>query len=240
MKTGETTGLPGRSRILHSAHVRTRPRGAMMGSILDRPMLQTWKRTALLASLMAVAAACRPPVRIPTAIDGSSLNRSGRGDTLEFTLEATAITDEDSAYQTFDANPILARLLVVKAKLRNRSTQSLVTREASWELEGGSGLRFEQLSPMKALDRLYSYYGVRTYAKHSRKAFRKRFDRLGIDLDEPFPPAGEREGLLFFQIPEALDPLGPLPPLRLRLSQISLPGGPARGLDVEIELIGGV
>lgn len=180
--------------------------------------------------------ACGPPFKVPKLNRVSSAVQTARASTHNLMLEAGAILDEDTYFQDFDANLFLAGLLAVEVRIRNDADEPANLRRSTWRLSASSSIVFDHVSPKSALDRLYRYYGVRTYSKRGRKAFEERFQAVGLDTAAHLPPGEERHGLLFFVFPSTIDPLTTIPPLRLEVTRIGFTRTSEREVGIDLRL----
>jgi hypothetical protein len=140
------------------------------------------------------------------------------------TVEATAITDEDALMQLFNANLMLARILVLRLMLKNQGHQSVNIHDLRLNLRDARDHKFEFLKPRKAVRALYDYYEIGTYRIAAREAVEADFEREALPMEAEVGTGEERQGLVFFRIPEEVDNLGPLDDLTLRLKRLRWAG----------------
>ncbi len=146
------------------------------------------------------------------------------------------MSDEDVAFEAFGANLIHAGILPVEIRIKNDSENALDLRRAGWDLASSSNLRFERQTAMAAMNRLYKYYGVRTYSKRRRKELGQKFRDLGIDVSAPLSPSEQRRGLVFFAIPNSPDVHESILHLRLAVTNVGFLNRPERDLHFEFSL----
>jgi len=140
------------------------------------------------------------------------------------TLEAEAIIDEDKLLELFDANMMLAQILVVKLTLKNQGSGLVDLHDLEFELRDLRDHQFEFLQPRKAVEKLYDYYQINNYVIFLRKELEEDFERQGLHMEDELRPGEERQGFLFFEIPEEVDRFRPLDDLTLRLKRLHWPG----------------
>jgi hypothetical protein len=117
------------------------------------------------------------------------------------TIQAEAVTDEDSLYDTFDANLILAGVLPIGVLITNSGQEPLELKKARFEIRAGDGRGFKSTDAKRAFKRLLSYYEISTYSKSGYKESQEDFLSYSLDTSKPLAPAESREGMLFFLIP---------------------------------------
>jgi len=191
---------------------------------LKRSPLQRLLLLFALVSVAIASAACGQPFRVPEQVRPIS-GRLGSSTTLRgLTLGAEAIVDEDKLIELFEANMMLARILVVKLTLKNQGGGSVDFHDLEFDLRDLHGHRFEFLQPRKAVEKLYDYYEINNYVIFFRKELEEDFERQGLQTKDELQPGEERKGLVFFEIPEEVDNLSPLDGLTLRLKRLHWPG----------------
>lgn len=193
---------------------------------------------AMLCLLILALVGCGKPFRVPTQVRSGSEPLAAQTTINSLTVEATAITDEDALMQLFNANLILARILVIRLMLRNQSREPVTIHRLKFDLRTAQDHKFEFLKPRKAVRALYDYYEIGTYRIAAREAVEADFEREALHMEAALEPGEERQGLVFFRIPEAVDNLGPLEALTLRLERLRWAGSD-QDTAVELRLTAG-
>jgi hypothetical protein len=111
---------------------------------------------------------------------------------------ATAL-DGDRSLEQFEANLPLAGLAAIDVRLSNRSAQAIEANKLQFELSDGSGARFKQITPKKALDKVMKFYGDSFYRVDARQQTRDGYQAIALKLDGAIAPQEERRGFLFFE-----------------------------------------
>jgi hypothetical protein len=151
-------------------------------------------------ALLVCAVGCGRPFDVKTATRPAPANYNSKATLDSISVEAQAVTDEDFLYDNFDANLISAGVIPVRVRLTNSSTESLVEKDARFELEA-QNKRYKAVEPKKAFKRLISYYGISAYSKSGYRESLDAFGSHALDLASPLPAGESRQGLVFFLVP---------------------------------------
>jgi hypothetical protein len=195
-------------------------------------------RPAMLALgllIVLFTTACGKPFNVkpkPAVIDSkatASVTLTAEGESQGVLIKATAITDEDYLYDTFEANLILAGVLPVQLKLTNNGTSAAELSRSKLEIRAQNKV-YKRLDSQKAYKRLMSFYDISIYNKHGHKESRDDFNTHAFDLKKPLAAGESREGLIYFAVPNEVIKGGSLNLLARKLS-----AGRAKG-DAAVEL----
>jgi hypothetical protein len=173
--------------------------------------------------LTVLVAACGKPFNVkpkPAVIESKTAARvtlKAEGESQGVAIQATAITDEDYLYDTFEANLILAGVLPVQLKLTNNGASAAELRRSKLEIKA-QNRNYKRLDSHKAYKRLMSFYGISIYNKHGHKESRDDFDTHAFDLKKPLAVGESREGLVYFAVPNEVIKSGSLNLLARKLS----------------------
>ena len=173
---------------------------------------------AVIASLLL--GACGRPFQVPERIRPLTGNLAGRTTDNDLTVEAAAIVNEDDLWQLFEANMILARILVVKLTLANNGRHPVEIKDVVFRIRDSQGREFEPLKPKDVEDQLYDYYEIRTYVIATRQELEEAFQRRALDTQKQLTPGEVRQGLVYFKIPEAVDRFGRFETLTLHIEKV--------------------
>ena len=101
----------------------------------------------------------------------------------------------DELLAQFEANLLLAGVVVVDARAANRGNASHTLVLA---LRDEAGTVFKPLLPKQALQRVMKFYGNRLYAKAAYQNTLAQYEALAWPLTLNLEPQAERRGFLFF------------------------------------------
>lgn len=188
-----------------------------------------------LCALVLMLVGCGKPFRAPTLIRPGSAPLSAQTLVNGLTVEAAAITDEDTLMQLFNANLRLARLLVIRLTLKNQGREPVDLSRLRLSLTDVQRRPFAWLKPQEAVRQLYEYYEISFYRVAAREAVEAEFQREAFPLNGRLENDQERRGLLFFRFPEGVDTLGPLDEVTLSLERLRWSGSD-REMTVELRL----
>lgn len=154
------------------------------------------------AALLAIAAGfgCGRPFDVKTQPTLPPASYAAKADIGGIAVQATAVTDEDFLYDTFDANLIAAGVLPVRVMLTNSGGEAAKVSDARFEIEAQSR-RYKSADPRKAFKRLISYYGVSVYSKAGYQESLEAFASYAFDVATPLAGTEARQGLVFFLVP---------------------------------------
>ena len=111
-------------------------------------------------------------------------------------ITASALTDDDQAFERFDANLPLAGIVAVDVRLANRANEK--TKSLTFELQDASGKKFSLLDAKKELKQVMKFEGVRVYAKASRQETLDQLQSIALPKKLTLAAQEERRGVLFF------------------------------------------
>jgi hypothetical protein len=115
---------------------------------------------------------------------------------------ARALTGDETMEQ-FDANLLLAGLVVVDVRLANHTVEPVQLGALRWELNDSSGTIYKLLAPKQALARVMSYYGKRLYQPAAYQQTLEKYETLALPLSTSsnaiLAQQEERRGFLFFE-----------------------------------------
>jgi hypothetical protein len=115
-------------------------------------------------------------------------------DSLEIT--ASALLDDDQAFERFEANLLLAGIVVVDLKLLNRANTA--TKMLSFELQDATGKKFSLLKPDKQLKQVMKFEGVRLYPIEGKRQTLEQIEALALPKKLTLAAQEEKRGVLFF------------------------------------------
>ncbi len=101
----------------------------------------------------------------------------------------------DELLEQFDANLLLAGVIVVDARVVNR-TAAAQTME--FALQDSAGASLKPLLPKQALQRLMKFYGNLLYAKAAYANTLAQYESLAWPLSFTLEPQADKHGFLFF------------------------------------------
>jgi hypothetical protein len=113
-------------------------------------------------------------------------------------VTASALKEDDEAFDRFNANLPLAGLLVVDVKLVNRSAAPLGT--LKFALEDATGKRFSPLDAKQQLKQMMKFDGVRLYAITGREETLEQLQAMALPKKLTLGAQEERRGVLFFHV----------------------------------------
>ena len=111
-----------------------------------------------------------------------------------FAVAARLLTG-DELMEQFDANLLLAGVLVVDVRAANRSdaAQSVV-----FVLRDAAGTPFKPLLPKQALQQVMKFYGNRLYAKAAYQHTLEQYEKLACQFNLTLAAQAEKRGFLYF------------------------------------------
>lgn len=112
-----------------------------------------------------------------------------------------AMWDEDWQLETFEANTTMAGVLVVRSHIENRSGSGIALRKIRVSAVDGHGRAWKRIDGNKARKRIEKFYGVRLRSKVGDRAYREVFAANVLDEKTVLPAGGQRQGLIFFEMP---------------------------------------
>ena len=101
----------------------------------------------------------------------------------------------DELLEQFDANLLLAGVVVVDVRLANRTAAA---QTVTFVLQDASGVSLKPLLPKQALQRVMKFYGNLLYAKAAYANTLARYESLAWPLPFTLEPQAEKRGFLFF------------------------------------------
>lgn len=145
--------------------------------------------------------ACGKPFNVRTKVPLREETSLPKVESKGVAVEAVAIVDEDSLYDAFDANLIIAGILPVKVRLKNATGAAVDLKSLRFALRSETGAQFAILKPGTAYKRLISYYDVSAWTIAGYKESRSDFESYSLKQETPLAAGDTREGLLFFRLP---------------------------------------
>jgi hypothetical protein len=152
-------------------------------------------------SLFTVASfGCARPFNVRTQPDLPPANETAKASAGNVSIGARAITDEDFLYDTFDANLILAGILPVRVMLSNSGQESVILKNARFELRAMEVRTFKAINERQAFKLLISYYEISAYSKAGYAESLGAFSAYALDIKTPLAAGQSRQGLVFFSM----------------------------------------
>ena len=108
---------------------------------------------------------------------------------------AARVLTGDELLAQFEANLLLAGVVVVDARAANRGNASTTL---AMSLRDEAGTVFKPLLPKQALQRVMKFYGNRLYAKAAYQNTLAQYEALAWPPSLNLGPQAERRGFLFF------------------------------------------
>jgi hypothetical protein len=148
-------------------------------------------------SILAITLGCGKPFNVKQQPQLPPVSYAAKASAGGVRIQAQAITDEDSLYDTFDANLISAGVLPVRVMLTNPADHAVDLQKARFEMLA-PGHRFQQAGARQAFKRLISYYEISLYNKSGYKESLDAFSAYQLDVKMPLAAGQSRQGLVFF------------------------------------------
>ena len=101
----------------------------------------------------------------------------------------------DELLEQFDANLLLAGVIVVDARVVNRTAAA---QTMGFALQDSAGASLKPLLPKQALQRVMKFYGNLLYAQAAYANTLARYESLAWPLSSTLEPQAEKRGFLFF------------------------------------------
>lgn len=138
-------------------------------------------------------------------------------------VTASALTEDDQAFERFDTNLPLAGIVVVDVHLVNRANEK--TKSLTFALQDASGKGFSLLDAKKELKQVMKFEGVRLYPVEGRKETLEQLQAIALPKKLALAAQEEKRGVLFFHAKQDVAQLkglvllvkGTAQPLRLPL-----------------------
>lgn len=169
----------------------------------DRERLRIRDSSTLLVSFAFVIglmlSACSVPLYKVAGIPNKTPSASGNtitATTLEIT--ATALIDDDQAFERFETNLPLGGILAVDVLLRNRRNEA--SRPLSFEIADATGKKFSSMDGQKMLKRVMKFEGVRVYAREGKQSTEAQLQSLTVPKKIVLNAQEEKRGVLFFYV----------------------------------------
>ncbi len=152
----------------------------------------------------------------------SVVGQTATANLLEVT--ASAVTNDDQAFERFEANLPLAGIVAVDVRIANRANER--TKSLTFALQDASGKKFSPLDAKGFLKRVMQFEGVRVYAKTGRQQTLEQLQSITLPKKLTLAAQEARTGVLFFHIKQPVTQSnglillvnGAAQPLRLPLS----------------------
>lgn len=149
-----------------------------------------------------VGACSREPFRIQPKADSAPEALNAAGSTPVFSIRARALRDENESNDKFDANHLLAGIMLVEVRLENTSGAPLILDGLKFRLRDAKGAEWPSMTPDQSIKRLIKYYGVRAYAVDGFNTFREKYRGYGFPSKGSMAPGASTQGYLFFRMPK--------------------------------------
>jgi hypothetical protein len=149
-----------------------------------------------------VGACSREPFRIQPKADSAPEALNATGSTAAFSIHARALRDENESNDKFDANHLLAGIMLVEIRLENASGAPLILDGLKFQLRDAKGTEWPAITPDQSIKRLIKYYGVRAYAVDGYNTFREKYRGYGFPAKGSLAPGTSAQGYLFFRMPK--------------------------------------
>lgn len=108
---------------------------------------------------------------------------------------AARLLSGDELIEQFEANLLLAGVIVVDFRATNRTN---TTQVVNYVLQDASGLAFKPLLPPQTLQRVMRFYGNRLYAKAAYQKTLAQYEAVALSQPLALDPQKERRGFLYF------------------------------------------
>lgn len=151
---------------------------------------------------LLVGACSREPFRIQPKADSTPETLNAAGSTAAFSIRARALRDENESNDRFDANHLLAGVMLVEIRLENTSGAPLILDGLKFQLRDAKGTEWPAMTPDQSIKRLIKYYGVRAYAVDGYNTFREKYRGYGFPSKGSMAPGASAQGYLFFRMPK--------------------------------------
>jgi hypothetical protein len=145
--------------------------------------------------------ACGKPFNVQPKPKVTTANYQVSAQSNGVTIDAEAMTDEDKLYDAFEANLILAGVLPVQVRLTNSQTETVELKSARFTIKA-QNQTFKSIDAKAAYKRLMKYYSISVYNKAGYKASREDFSAYEINIKNRLAASEQREGLMFFAVPD--------------------------------------
>lgn len=152
---------------------------------------------SFLIVLCLFLSACSVPLYKVAPIPKNTTIEAGQTATNNgLTVTASALTEDDKAFERFDSNLPLAGILVVDIQVANRSAQSI--KSLKFELQDATGKSVSYLEPKKALKAIMKFEGVRMYTIEGRQQTLEQLQAMALPKKLSLGSQEEKRGVLFF------------------------------------------
>jgi hypothetical protein len=184
-------------------------------------------RSGFLVGILGLifAGACSVPLYKVAPLPNQMPPQAGQT-TMTNALEVTAsaLTNDDLAFERFEANLPLAGIVAVDVQITNRASER--TKSLTFTLHDASGKKFSSMDAKTFLKRLMQFEGVRVYAKTGRQETLAQLQAITLPKKITLAAQESRKGVLFFHTKQPvtssssfiLSVDGTAQPLRLPLS----------------------
>lgn len=113
-------------------------------------------------------------------------------------VSASAIRDDDAAFNLVGGNLPLAGVLAIETRITNQTNQQIKSSNLKFELREASGRKIKQIDSKKALKRLMKYNGIENYLIEAYRNTREDFEELALPRSFILQPGRDVRGILFF------------------------------------------
>lgn len=146
--------------------------------------------------LLNFFSACSVPLYKVAPLPQNIATESGTTQsTNSFEISASAIIDDDKAFERFEANLPWAGIVAVDVKITNRSNREL---QPKFELRDDAGKKYSPIEAKQELKRLMNFEGVRVYAREGREKTLERLSEVMFPKKFNLAVQSDRQGVLFF------------------------------------------
>jgi hypothetical protein len=155
------------------------------------------RRVSLIFTVCLSLSACSVPLYKVAPIPKNSPIEAGQTATQNsLEVVAAALLDDDKAFERFEANLLLAGILVVDIQLKNQGNSP--TKSLSFEVQDATGKRFQLLSEKKELSNLMKFEGVRVYPILGKQETLEQLAAIALPKKITLAAQEEKRGVLFF------------------------------------------
>ena len=151
---------------------------------------QIWLTAMMALSLLNGCGGQLYRVAAPPKVAAPVLTDEAKG----FVTAARLLTS-DELMEQFDANLLLAGVLVVDIRAANRSEAA---QSAVFALRDAAGTTLKPLLPKQALQQVMKFYGNRLYAKAAYQHTLGQYETLALPLNLTLSAQAEKRGFLYF------------------------------------------
>jgi hypothetical protein len=146
---------------------------------------------------LVLAGACSVPLYKVAPIPNSPASNVGPTITINsLDVTASALTNDDQAFERFEANLPLAGIVAVDVQITNRATER--TKSLTFALADANGRTFPMLDAKTLLKRMMQFEGVRVYARRGQQETLAQLQAITLPKKFALAAQESRKGVLFF------------------------------------------